>query len=147
MRRIAAGFVACAAPDLDFVAGFGGPVTYLLNHRGVTHSLILLPFWSVAVAWLLSKLLREPGGWRALYGITALAIGAHIASDVITSYGTMLLAPFSDWRAAIGTTFIIDLWFSGIIVAGLLASAIAWRSRWPAIIFLCALVAYVGFQY
>jgi len=47
-----------------------------------------------------------------------LSIGAHIAGDVITSYGTMLLAPLSDWRAAIGTTFIIDLWFSGIIVAG-----------------------------
>ena len=30
----------------------------------------------------------------------------------------MILAPFSDWRAAIGTTFIIDLWFSGIILAG-----------------------------
>ena len=26
MRRIAAGFFACAAPDLDFVASFGGPV-------------------------------------------------------------------------------------------------------------------------
>jgi len=34
-----------------------------------------------------------------------------------------VLAPFSDWRAQIGTTFIIDLWFSGIIVAGLVASS------------------------
>src|SRR5258708_2299182 len=83
-----------------------------MNHRGVTHSLILLPLWSLGVAWLLAKLLREPAGWRALYGITALSIGAHIAGDVITSYGTMVLAPLSDWRAGIGTTFIIDLWFS-----------------------------------
>ncbi len=146
-RRIAAGFFACAAPDLDFVASFGGPVTYLLNHRGVTHSLILLPLWALLVSWLLAKLLREPGGWRALYGITALSIGAHIAGDVITSYGTMVFAPLSDWRAGIGTTFIIDLWFSGIIVAGLIASAIAYRSRWPAVLGLGVLVAYVGFQY
>ena len=146
-RRIAAGFFACAAPDLDFVTGFGGPVAYLLNHRGATHSVILLPLWALGLAWLLGKIVREPGSWRALYGITALAIGLHIAGDVITSYGTMVFAPFSDWRAGIGTTFIIDLWFSGIIVAGLIASAVARRSRWPAIAALAVLVAYVGFQY
>ncbi|MDW8468106.1 MAG: metal-dependent hydrolase [Burkholderiales bacterium] len=74
-RRIAAGFLACAFPDLDFVAGFLGPVEYLRYHRGVTHSLVLLPLWALALAWLLAKLLREPGGWRALYGVCALAIG------------------------------------------------------------------------
>lgn len=146
-RRIAAGFLACAAPDLDAVAGLAGPVSYLLNHRGVTHSLILLPLWALALSWLLAKIVREPRGWRALYGITAMAIAAHIAGDLITSYGTMILAPLSDWRAAIGTTFIIDLWFSGIIVAGLVASLIAYRSRWPAAAALAVLVGYVGFQY
>src|SRR3954471_24586156 len=99
-RRIAAGFLACAAPDLDFVAGFAGPVSYLLNHRGITHSLILLPVWALALSWVMAKILREPCGWRALYGITAMALGAHIAGDLITSYGTMILAPFSASRAA-----------------------------------------------
>src|SRR5258708_7756501 len=93
-RRIAAGFFACAAPDLDFVFGFFGPATYVLNHRGVTHSLVLLPVWALAVSWLLAKLLREPGGWRALYGVSAQCIGLHIAGDLITSYGTMIFAPF-----------------------------------------------------
>ena len=76
-----------------------------------------------ALLWILAKVLREPdregkAGWRALYGVTALALGAHIVGDLITSFGTIILAPLSDWRAGIGTTFIIDLWFSGIIVAG-----------------------------
>ena len=146
-RLVAAGFFACAAPDLDFVAGLAGPVEFLLYHRGVTHSLVLLPLWAVGVGWVLAKLLREPGGRRAFYVLCAAAIGLHIACDVITSYGTMILAPFSDWRAAIGTTFIIDLWFSGIIVAGLIASAIAWRSRLPAVAALAVLVGYVGFQF
>jgi inner membrane protein len=146
-RRVAAGFFACAAPDLDFVAGLAGPVEFLLYHRGVTHSLVLLPLWAIAVAWVLAKLLREPGGWRAFYVVCAAAIALHIACDVITSYGTMIFAPFSDWRAAIGTTFIIDLWFSGTIVAGLIASAIAWRSRLPAVAALAVLIGYVGFQF
>ena len=146
-RRVAAGFFACAAPDLDFVIGFVGPVEYLLSHRGVTHSLILLPLWAFLLAWVLARILREPRGWRALYGVCALALLVHIVGDLITSFGTMVFAPFSDWRAALGTTFIIDLWFSGIILAGLVLSAIFFRSRIPAIAASVVLAGYVGFQF
>jgi inner membrane protein len=146
-RRVAAGFFACAAPDLDFVIGFVGPVEYLLTHRGVTHSFVLLPAWALILSWILAKLLREPGGWRALYGVAALALLTHIVGDLITSFGTMILAPLSDWRAAIGTTFIIDLWFSGIILIGLIGSAVFYRSRIPAVAASIALAGYVGFQY
>lgn len=146
-RRVAAGFLACAAPDLDFVVGFAGPMEYLLHHRGITHSLILLPLWAAVVAWALSKLLRAPGGWRELYGASAMGIGAHIAGDVITSFGTIVLAPLSLWRAGIGTTFIIDLWFTGIILAGLLFSAVLRKSRLPAVLASAVLAGYVGFQY
>src|SRR5204862_3566164 len=110
-----------------------------------THSLVLLPLWALLLSWVLAKILREPRGWRALYGVTALGLALHIAGDVITSYGTMILAPFSDWRAQIGTTFIVDLWFSGIIAAGLVASAALRRSRWPAVAAGAGLLAYFGF--
>jgi inner membrane protein len=146
-RRIAAGFFACASPDLDFVIGYAGPIEYILHHRGITHSVLLAPLWAIGVAWLLAKILREPRGWRALYGISLLGILLHIAGDWITSFGTMLLAPLSDLRAGIGTTFIIDLWFSGIILSGLVFSAIFFRSRIPAVAASALLVAYVGFQY
>ena len=146
-RRVAAGFFACAAPDLDFVIGFFGPVKYLQFHRGVTHSLLMLPLWALVLSWVLAKLLREPGGWRALYGVCALALAAHIVGDVITSFGTMVFAPLSDWRAALGTTFIIDLWFTGIIVVGLVAAALFRRTRLPAVIASIVLVGYVGFQW
>jgi inner membrane protein len=143
-RYVAAGFLACAAPDLDFLWTSGSAVDYVLHHRGITHSLVLLPAWAVGVAWLLAKILRDRGGWRAYYGIAAAALALHIAGDLVTSFGTMILAPFSDWRAEIGTTFIIDLWFSGIIVAGLLAS-LFWK-RSAAIAGLAVLAAYVGLQ-
>ena len=47
---------------------------------------------------------------------------------------------------AIGTTFIIDLWFTGIILAGLAACVVWRRSPVPAIAGLAALCAYVAFQ-
>ncbi len=134
-------------PDLDFLVSFVGPVEYLVNHRGVTHSFVMLPAWALLYSWIFAQLLREPGGWRALYGVTALGLGAHIAGDLITSFGTIILAPLSDWRAGIGTTFIIDLWFSGIILVGLLFSLILRKHRWPAVAATAMLCGYVGFQY
>jgi inner membrane protein len=145
-RRIAAGFFAAAAPDLDFVLAFVSPLVYLEQHRGPTHSVLLLPLWALPLSWLLAKILREPRGWRALYGVTALGLGAHILGDLITSFGTIILAPFSDARFGWGTTFIIDLWFSGILLAGLLLAAIWRRSRAPAVAASMVLVCYVGFQ-
>jgi inner membrane protein len=145
-RRVAAGFFAAAAPDLDFVLGFVSPVLYLEQHRGPTHSFVLLPLWALLLAWALAKILREPRGWRALYGVSALGLAAHILGDLITSFGTIILAPLSYERYGWGTTFIIDLWFSGILLAGLAAS-LFWRtSRAPAIAATAVLVAYVGAQ-
>jgi inner membrane protein len=117
-----------------------------MHHRGVTHSILLLPLWALLYSWLLAKILRDPGGWRPLYGVTAMALGAHIVGDLITSFGTIILAPLSTWRAGIGTTFIIDLWLSGIIVAGLAASAIWRRTKLPAAAAFALLAGYIGFQ-
>jgi inner membrane protein len=145
-RRVAAGFFAAAAPDLDFVLGFVSPLLYLEQHRGPTHSVLLLPFWALLLSWILAKVLREPRGWRALYGVTAMSIGLHIVGDLITSFGTIVFAPVSNARYAWGTTFIIDLWFTGIILAGLVASILWRRSRVPAMAAGLVLASYVGFQ-
>lgn len=145
-RRVFLGFVAAALPDLDFVMGQIGTVTYLLYHRGVTHSLILLPVWALVLAWVSALIWRRDRPWRAYFGVFALGLGIHIAGDWITSFGTMVFAPFSDMRVGIGTTFVIDLWFTAIILAGLLA-ALVWRSsRIPAVAGLAALCGYVAYQ-
>ena len=145
---MAAGFVAAAAPDLDVVVSHISPLAYLYHHRGVTHSLLMLPLWAVALALLCAVLIkRDSSRWRAYAGVIALGIAAHIVGDLITSFGTIVFAPVSHARYAWSTTFIIDLWFSGIIVLGLIASW-RWRAaRAPAVAACCVLAGYVGFQY
>jgi len=146
-RRILLGFVAAAYPDIDVVTSLLSPLAHLTYHRGITHSLLILPIWALLLGWLCSKLWRDGRGWRAYAGVIALGMGAHVAGDVITSYGTMIFAPLSNFRYDISTTFIIDLWFTGIIVLGL-AAAWAWRaSRAPAAVGLAVLCGYVGFQF
>lgn len=146
---VAAGFLAAAFPDMDFVLGYISELTYLRGHRGLTHSILLLPLWGLLLAWLFSRLLRPPGvaarpDWKAFYAVSCAALAIHIAGDLITQFGTMILAPLSDRRFGIGTTFIIDLVFTGLIVAGLIASACWRRSKLPAAVSLVLLAGWVG---
>ena len=146
---VVAGTAAAIFPDLDFVLGWISELTYLRGHRGVTHSLILLPLWGLLIAWLLARFWQRGGlagaGWRSFYLVVCSALFRHILGDLITQFGTMILAPFSDQRFGWGTTFIIDLPFTGIIVAGLLASALWRSSRVPAATAL-VLAGWVGVQ-
>ena len=145
-RRVGVGFLAAAFPDIDFVARpFVDPITFLNIHRGVTHSVILLPLWALLLGCLFAFLFRD-GRPRDYLPLAAMALGIHIAGDVITAYGTMIFAPFSGYKAAIPTTFIIDLWFTGILLLGLAGSRLRRASRLPAALSLLVLVLYVGFQ-
>lgn len=140
------GAAAAAFPDLDFITSYLSPLSYLYHHRGITHSVLLLPLWTLLVAVIFAALWRARPPWRAYAGIAAIGIVSHIVGDLITAFGTMIFAPFSDARYALSATFIIDLWFSGIILAGLLACAIWRRSRVPAIAGIAVLAGYVGLQ-
>ena len=141
------GAAAAAFPDLDFVTGYLTPLSYLYHHRGITHSFILLPVGAALVALIFAAAWRFRLPWRAYLGIAAIGISSHIVGDLITSFGTMVFAPLSDARFALSTTFIIDLWFSGIIVAGLVACAVWPKARAPAVAGVAVLAAYVGFQW
>lgn len=143
-QLVAAGTVAAAFPDTDIVTSMFSSLAYLTAHRGVTHSFLMLPLWAVLLALLMGVLTRKP--LRGFLWVCGAGLAIHIVGDLITSFGTMVLAPLSDRRFSIGTTFIIDLILTGIIVLGLLASAIWRRSRVPAILGLAVLCGYIGFQ-
>ncbi len=145
-RRVAIGALVAAFPDTDVVASWISPLSYLYHHRGVTHSLLMLPLWTILLAWIFALIWRSGPRWQTYAPVVAMSLAVHIAGDWITTFGTMIFAPLSDFRHGIGTTFIIDLWFSGIIIGGLLS--LVWRrSRAPAVAGLAVLVGYVVLQY
>jgi inner membrane protein len=144
--RMWVGFWTAAFPDSDVVFSFADPLAYLALHRGVTHSIIFLPLWAAGLAFLFSLITRRRYPWKAFVGVCMLGIAIHIVGDLITAFGTMILAPVSMWRAAIPTTFILDPYFTSIIVAGLIASSVWKNSRAPALAGLATLAGYIGFQ-
>ncbi len=146
-RRVAVGTLVAAFPDIDVVASWISPLSYLYHHRGITHSLVMLPLWTILLASIFALIWRHGPGWKTYVPVVALSLMVHIAGDWITGFGTMIFAPLSDYRHGLGTTFIIDLWFSGIIVAGLALSLLWRRSRVPAVAGLAVLAGYVVMQY
>ena len=143
--QVAAGFAAAAFPDVDLVLRLIDTLTYLNWHQGPTHSLILLPLWAWLLAWLFSWLSRWRYTWKLFVQPACLGIAIHISGDLITSYGLMLFAPFATERFSLPLVFVIDPWFSLIIIAGLLVSWRYPRQRIPAILALTVLCGYVVF--
>ncbi len=147
--RTLAGGLAATAPDIDnAIFFFVDTLAYLNWHRGVTHSLVLMPLGALLLSWVLAwlsgRIRRRAYRWQDLYGVCLLGIGVHIAGDCLTPYGTMLFAPLSDDKYTLSTTFVIDPWFTAIIVLALLFSI-----RWPvrsARLGVLVLGGYLGFQ-
>jgi len=142
--RAVTAFCAAAFPDTDYLYYLVDRLQYLNVHQGITHSLALLPLWALLLAVAAARL--SGGHWRAYAGACALGLAAHVAGDLLTTYGVQLLAPFSDKRWSLRTTFVIDPYLSAVVVAGLAAS---WRlrpRRAPAVAALAVLALYVGQQ-
>lgn len=99
-------------PDIDAAAAFFGDSLFSFkHHRGITHSLLFAPFFSLLPAFVASRITSIlPFG--KLWRVSLIGILLHIFFDVITSFGTQLLAPFSDTRYALDWMFIVDPFFT-----------------------------------
>ncbi len=123
-----AALVAGELPDIDLlIRSADDPLVAFRWHRHFTHSLLLWPLLAAGAAGLAAWIFRRKEGARfgPLY-LVALAAGlSHVLNDACTSYGTMVLWPFSEARVAWDCLPIIDL----ALTAPLLALGVAaWRS-------------------
>lgn len=145
-ERVLLGATAGAFPDIDFIAFPLNPLLFLSDwHQGPTHSLVLLPLWSLLIAGGFMLVSRRRGVFAAAFWVSALGLASHIVSDVITAYGTAIWYPLSESRFSIGTTFVIDPLFTAIVAVGLGASL--WLGRRLVVgLALAVLCLYVGGQ-
>ncbi len=140
--RIIAGFTAAAFPDVDLALRLIDTLTYLNWHQGPTHSLVLMPMWAFLLSCLFSRFAYKSYSWKVFYLPVCLGLAIHILGDLVTSYGLMLFAPFSTQRFSLPLVFVIDPWFSLIIISGLFFS---FKYPLQRVIAVCALVGLVGY--
>jgi inner membrane protein len=143
--RLIAGFTAAAFPDIDVALRLVDTLSYLNWHQGPTHSLVMLPLWAFLLAQLFSRVTRSHYSWRLFFIPACLGMAIHIAADLITAYGLMLLAPFSTERFSVPLAFVIDPWFSAIVISGLVMSQIFPQKQSVAGLALACLGFYVVF--
>ena len=109
------GFLSGMAADLDVLIRSGSdPLLFLDYHRHFTHSLVFIPVGGLLCALVLHFL---PGRrWRLPFARTllfcTLGYATHAVLDAGTSYGTMLLWPFSDERYALSIVSVVDPLFT-----------------------------------
>lgn len=146
-KRIAlVGALAGAFPDIDYLTFWINPLLFLSDwHRGPTHSLVMLPIWAACLGWTLRLAMSPRPDWWRLSLVCAVGLLSHLASDVITVYGTQLGWPVADTRYALGTTFVIDPWLTSLVIVALLA-ATRCPAHWAARAGLLFLVLYVTWQ-
>ncbi len=102
----ALGFLAGMAADLDvLIRSPSDPLLFLEYHRQFTHSLVFIPIGALICALALHALLGRR--WQLQFGRSyyycLLGYATHALLDACTTYGTMLLWPFSDARIAWNT--------------------------------------------
>ncbi|OIQ51798.1 hypothetical protein BerOc1_00256 [Pseudodesulfovibrio hydrargyri] len=119
--------LAAWIPDVDIFFG-DGPEFNLLYHRGISTSF----FGTFLLALTLAGLYRLVSRRTPFIKITALFYSlslTHVWLDLITTYGTQILAPFSNRRFALDGAFIIDPVFTLTALALILAAWLMKRHR------------------
>lgn len=146
-ERMVAGSLAAAFPDIDFALRLVDTLTYLNWHQGLTHSLVMLPFWAFLLAHLFSRFAGRRYAWQLFFIPACLGILIHILGDLVTAYGLMLLAPFTTWRFSLPLVFVIDPWFTAIILIGLFMSAVFPKRKAYAVTSLAGIIVYVIYSW
>lgn len=119
--------LALEAPDIDSFSYFGGGITGLQHHRGITHSFLGAPFVAALVVAIVYGVYRWttwrkngaaeaksrgapklPPNWKLLYGYALLGALVHLFQDFTNNYGVRPFAPFNEKWYAWDIVFIID---------------------------------------
>jgi inner membrane protein len=145
--------LAAEAPDMDTLWSADGPVAALQHHRGITHTLIGLPFEGLVVlgaVWLFHRwrvrraraeaerpcvgaswdsaiarpLTAAPVRWGLLYGFVLIALVSHLLLDWTNNYGLRPFFPFNPRWYAGSIVFIFEPVLFVVLLIALVAPAL-----------------------
>ncbi|HVU28832.1 MAG TPA: metal-dependent hydrolase [Sphingomicrobium sp.] len=153
-RAMPAMIIAVNLPDIDSFVAKGLGCEPIAAHRGFTHGIagdLLMPFFAVAIIFVWEKLRPGKEGALNLKGLLVacfLAGLSHPLLDLMNTYGTRVLDPFSSRWFYADTLFIVDPWIWIMLILGL---EMSWRAerlgsdwRRPAAWAFTAMLLYIG---
>ena len=134
--------IAAEFPDIDTVWSLRGPVSGFEHHRGITHTLVGLPFEAalILLGFFLLHRMRAgrrtpdrparsasrletrqtaPPRWGWLFGFILLGLLSHLWLDYTNNYGLRPFFPFNGHWYAGSLVFIFDPWIFFFLLCGL----------------------------
>lgn len=104
------GAICGTIPDLDVLANpFLTDLQELGSHRGFSHSIFFSFLLSPLLGYLISVFYRKKeANWKEWTFLCFLSLFTHPLLDAFTNYGTQLFLPFSNYRVAFNSIFIVD---------------------------------------
>jgi inner membrane protein len=113
-RAMLLGALAQSIPDVDFISSFWADTpSYLLAHRGFTHSLLFCLLATIGFALLAEHYHKQHRvGYNKWILFFTLQLSVHLFIDLFNSYGTGLLEPFSHVRLSFNALFVADPFFT-----------------------------------
>jgi membrane-bound metal-dependent hydrolase YbcI (DUF457 family) len=121
-------------PDSDVIRDFlsSDKLLMITWHRSLTHSLLLLPLWTLILAGVTRAFAKwrkwEAPSFAMLTAVYAVGILSHILLDLVTSFGTMVWSPLQWSRPAWDLIFIVDFTLTAIF---LVPQLLAWVYSHP----------------
>ncbi len=135
-------------PDLDILADLVDPWAQFTFHRGITHSLVVLPFLAFPFGLAAWRAWGRKGSPRTWIHLAFWALVTHPLLDICTSYGTQLFFPLSSRRISLDGVASLDFFYSlplaVVVLLGLLQrGSPRWRKglAWAVLAFT---TAYLG---
>lgn len=121
--------ICSVLPDLDVLLPHENGLAYLVSHRGFSHSLLGIGLMALIVAGIAHRLGVQAHTFKHLYFASLLGLFLHVFFDVVTTFGTLVFDPFSNYRVAWDMLFIIDPYLDLLLIGALL---MGWLTRWGA---------------
>ena len=131
-------------PDLDVLIDYGDAVSNFTQHRGFSHSILVLTPFALLLAWVFQR-------WRPAisYGrwatFTVLILVTHPLLDAFTTYGTQLLWPFAG-PFGLTSIFIIDPFYTVPLLIACAVAAVRPQARRALSVGLMVSTTYLGWS-
>jgi inner membrane protein len=99
---------ASQIPDIDVISKWWDHEgMYQMWHRGITHSIFMVPIWAFFFLLLSYWLFKVKD--RRIFYIAFIGVFIHSTSDLFNAWGTGYFEPFSSIRITFGTVPIVDV--------------------------------------
>ena len=122
--------IAGALPDIDIVTYFIAPEYAWAHHRGYTHSFFPMLVAAPVLGGIMHLATRRNGSWLLWSLLSVLCLFSHTIIDLVTSWGTMPLLPFSNARISWDVAPVLDVFVFSLTCASFVVNRVL---RWERI--------------